>query len=145
MTQSSSPVSIGVAFRHWCLHLWTGALLIVLPFAIGKIIDWTDPSGGLLLPGGWQVWLACCGGAAVVGLLRLPLLWGFFGLARRQRWPLAALLLASAALFLSPILLLLSVGSFAAVIGLVSLYLSLPFLLTYVLATYWLRRSIYAS
>lgn len=143
MNQSISPVSMGVAFKHWWLHLWTGALLSALPFVAGNIIDWTDSSGGHLLPGGWQVWLLCCSGAAVVSLLRLPVLWGLFRLAQRQRWSLAALLLASAALFLAPILLLLPVGSFVAVIGLVSLLLSLPFLVTYVLATYWLRQSVY--
>ncbi|RZL15700.1 MAG: hypothetical protein EOO62_03305 [Hymenobacter sp.] len=143
MNQSSSPVSLGVAFRHWWLHVWTGALLYAIPFAASSIMDWTDRMGGHLLPGGWQVWLVCCSGAAVVGLLRLPVLWGFFRLAHRQRWPLAALLLASAVLFLAPILLLLPVGSFVATIGLVSLTLSLPFLGTYVLATYWLRQSIY--
>jgi hypothetical protein len=143
MNQSSSPISLGVAFRHWWLHLWTGALLYALPFAAGTIMDWTDSMHGHLLPGGWQVWLVCCSGAAVVGLLRLPVLWGLFRLAHRQRWPLAALLLASAALFLAPILLLLPVGRFVATVGLVSLMLSLPFLVTYLLATYWLRRSVY--
>jgi len=145
MKQAILPVSLSVALRHWWLHLWTGALLTALPLAIGKLIDWTDSSGGRLLPESGQIWLVCCSGAAGVGLLRLPLLWGLFWLAQRQRWPLAALLLVSAALFLAPILLLLPVGSFVAAVGLFSLLVSLPFLLTYVLATYWLRRSVYAS
>jgi hypothetical protein len=94
-------------------------------------MDWADSLGGHLLPGGWQVWLVCCSSAAVMGLLRLPVLWGFFWLAHRQRWPLAALLpVASAALFLAPILLLLPVGSFVATIGLVSLTLSLFWVFT---------------
>lgn len=145
MKQAILPVSLGAALRHWWLHLWTGALLIALPLAIGKVVNWAFSSGGQLLPESGQLWLVCCSGAAVVGLLRLPLLWGVFWLARWQRWPLAVLLVVSAALFLAPMLLLLTGESVIQVVGLVSILMSLPFLLTYVVATYWLRRSIYAS
>jgi hypothetical protein len=88
--------------------------------------------------------LLSCAGAALVGMLRLPVMEWMMGRAQQRQWSLKKLLLASAALFLTPILPIFLLGKTWHLIGWVSLALSFPFFVAYVAASYQLRERIYA-
>jgi hypothetical protein len=135
-------------FKHLWLHVALGAIgstLLLTGVTIASqratlaTIDWLDVAH--VVP---ALVLMSCAGAAVVGAARVPALRWLGQRAQQQQWPLARLLLASAALFLAPILPVFLFGLGGRYIGLISLCLSLPFFISYVWTVYWLRRRFYA-
>ena len=137
-----------VVAKHLWLHVALGAMgstLLLTWFAIAsqratfRTIDWLDVAH--VVP---ALVLMSCAGAAVVGAVRVPALRWLARRAQQQQWPLPRLLVASAALFLAPILPVCLFGLVGRYIGLISLYLSLPFFVSYVWTIYWLRRHFYA-
>jgi hypothetical protein len=135
-------------FKHLWLHVALGAVgstVLLTGFTIASqratlaTIDWLDVAH--VVP---ALVLMSCAGAAVVGAVRVPALRWLGQRAQQQQWPLALLLLAGAALFLVPILPVFLFGLGGRYIGLISLYLSSPFFVSYVWTIYWLRRRFYA-
>jgi hypothetical protein len=132
-----------VVIAHLRLHMKWGAVGSVLMIVAIVLVVMTQHVGQ-----NWQnalyavvvVPIISLVGATLVGLMRLPFLHWVVRQAQQQHWPLALLLLASAGLFLAPIMPLFILDT----VGKLSLVLSLPFLVSYVVATYKLRRSIYA-
>jgi hypothetical protein len=116
------------------------ALVVVQQVGWSQHINWPDALyAAIILP------LFSLAGATLVVLMRLPFLSWVLKQAKQQQWSLALLLLVSAVLFLAPIMPLFLFGEIWSVVGKLSLVLSLPFLVSYLAATYRLRRAIYAS
>jgi hypothetical protein len=142
------PTRLELAFKHWWLHLALGATGSGVLLATVEIWSRTSQGG----PSHWQdmvfsellMVLLSCAGAALVGMLRLPVMEWMMGRAQQRQWSLKKLLLASAALFLTPILPIFLLGKTWHLIGWVSLALSFPFFVAYVAASYQLRERIYA-
>lgn len=154
MKQLSVPAPVSgtrldeAVFKHLWLHVALGAMgstVLLTGLAIASrratlaTIDWLDVAH--VVPA--SVLLSCVG-AALVGAMRVPALRWLGQRAQQQQWPLVRLLLASAGLFLAPILPVFLFGLGGRYIGLISLYLSLPFFISYVWTVYWLRRHFYA-
>ena len=142
---------LDVGFEHLWRHLAIGGIgSLVLLISILVVMQVGRPLGGdwveivRAIPAVLGYTLLSCIGAAIVGVMRIPVLRWVGQRARQQQWPVAWLLLASAALFLAPILPVFLFGLGGRYIGLVSLFLSFPFFISYVWATYRLRQHYYA-
>lgn len=147
VSASGTPLDKAV-FKHLWLHVVVGAIgsvVLLTGFTIATqrgtlaTVDWSDVAHVVPV----LVFISCAG-AALVGAVRVPALRWLGQRAQQQQWPLAQLLLASAALFLAPILPVFLFGLGGRYIGLISLYLSFPFLVSYVWTVYWLRQRFYA-
>jgi hypothetical protein len=133
-----------VVIAHLRLHMRWGAVGSVLMMVVIVVTQHTGQDWQNALYAVVVAPILSLVGATLVGVMRLPFLHWVVRQAQQQHWPLALLLLASAVLFLAPIMPLFLFGTVWSTVGKLSLVLSLPFLVSYVVATYKLRQSIYA-
>jgi hypothetical protein len=145
---STPPTRLELAFVHWWQHLALGAVGSSLLMSLVVVVPWIGQGVPAhwqnMLLGGAAMVLISCVGAALVGLVRVPAMGWIMDQAQQRQWPMGKLLLASATLFLIPVLLIFLLGKTWQLVGWISLALSLPFFMAYVAATYRLRERIYA-